>query len=37
MPIIFVSLNEEFIQMTKQAGFESYLMKVDEYIKLNII
>ena len=31
MPIIFVSLNNEFIEMTKQAGFESYFMKVDEF------
>ena len=31
MPIIFVSLNNEFIKMTKQAGFESHFMKVDEF------
>lgn len=31
MPILFVSLNEEFIQMTKKAGFESYLMKIDNF------
>ncbi len=31
MPIIFVSLNKEFIEMTKSAGFESYNEKVEDF------
>lgn len=32
MPIIFISLNDEFIKMTTQAGFESKFMKVNDYV-----
>ncbi len=31
MPIIFISLNKEFIDLTKKAGFESYEMKVEDF------
>jgi hypothetical protein len=32
MAIIFISLNDEFIKMTTQSGFESQFMKVDDYV-----
>lgn len=32
MPIIFISLNNKFIKMTTQTGFESKFMKVNDYV-----
>jgi O-acetyl-ADP-ribose deacetylase (regulator of RNase III) len=31
MPIKFISLNEEFIELAKLKGYESYLMKIQDY------
>ncbi len=31
MPIIFISLNEKFIEYTKNAGYQSFLMKIEDY------